>query len=80
LIINALRINAVVGPHDRDTDKSFPVGCKVMKRILSIDGGGVRGLFPAAVCENLAPLADAPIHELFDLISGTSTGGINYRQ
>lgn len=45
--------------------------------ILSIDGGGIRGVIPAVVlaeiekkCKNL------PIYELFDVIAGTSTGGI----
>ena len=47
-----------------------------MKRILSIDGGGIRGLIPAVVCQYIEEQAHRPIHELFDLIAGTSTGGI----
>jgi uncharacterized protein len=47
-----------------------------MKRILSIDGGGIRGLIPAVVCQYIEDQAHQPIHELFDLIAGTSTGGI----
>ena len=47
-------------------------------RILAIDGGGIRGVFPATM---LAGLEDAisPSHSIadyFDLIAGTSTGGI----
>lgn len=45
-------------------------------RILSIDGGGVRGIIPATVLATLERIAGRPVHELFDLISGTSTGGI----
>jgi uncharacterized protein len=45
-------------------------------RILSIDGGGVRGLIPSLVLTKLEQLAGRPIFELFDLIAGTSTGGI----
>ncbi len=49
--------------------------------ILSIDGGGIRGLIPAIVLAELeARLARAgkakPLHSCFDLIAGTSTGGI----
>ncbi len=47
-----------------------------MRRILSIDGGGIRGTFPAAFLATLEDDLDRPIHEYFDLIVGTSTGGI----
>jgi len=45
-------------------------------RILSIDGGGIRGIVPAMVLAELERRAGTPAHELFDLIAGTSTGGI----
>jgi patatin-like phospholipase/acyl hydrolase len=47
-------------------------------RILSIDGGGIRGVFPAAVLADLEFLVGRgnSIVEYFDLVSGTSTGGI----
>lgn len=47
-----------------------------MKRILSIDGGGIKGVFPAAFLANLESDLDQPIGRYFDLIAGTSTGGI----
>jgi len=47
-----------------------------MRRILSIDGGGIRGVFPAAYLAHLEDDLDQPIHQYFDLIAGTSTGGI----
>ncbi|MCY3857282.1 MAG: CBASS cGAMP-activated phospholipase [Gammaproteobacteria bacterium] len=47
-------------------------------RILSIDGGGIRGVFPAAFLAELEHryLGDSSIANYFDLIAGTSTGGI----
>lgn len=47
-----------------------------MVRILSIDGGGVRGLIPAMVLADLERRTGCKTHELFDLVVGTSTGGI----
>ncbi len=47
-----------------------------MKRILSIDGGGIRGLIPALVLARIESETGRPISECFDLIAGTSTGGI----
>ena len=47
-------------------------------RILSLDGGGIRGVFPASVLAGLEEryLDGKPLAQHFDLIAGTSTGGI----
>ena len=45
-------------------------------RILSIDGGGIRGIIPALVLARIEQLTNRPIAQLFDLVAGTSTGGI----
>lgn len=45
-------------------------------RILSIDGGGIRGIIPALILQKIEKEMGKPIHELFDLIAGTSTGGL----
>ncbi len=52
-------------------------------RILTIDGGGIRGLIPARVLLSLehklqqhTGRSDARLAECFDLIAGTSTGGL----
>ena len=44
--------------------------------VLSVDGGGIRGLIPAMVLANLEERTGKRTAELFDLIAGTSTGGI----
>lgn len=46
------------------------------RRILCIDGGGILGTFPAAFLAGLEQQLDRPIGSYFDLIAGTSTGGI----
>ncbi len=47
-------------------------------RILSIDGGGIRGIYPAAILAGLEKrfLGGRSIASYFDLVAGTSTGGI----
>src|SRR5690606_373728 len=47
-----------------------------MRRILAIDGGGVKGVFPAAFLAALEEETGRPAAAHFDLIAGTSTGGI----
>lgn len=54
-----------------------------MIRILSIDGGGIRGIIPAKILVRLEELLqlysgnqEAHISDYFDLIAGTSTGSI----
>lgn len=45
-------------------------------KILSIDGGGIRGIIPAMILAKIEQHTGKQIFELFDLIAGTSTGGI----
>lgn len=45
-------------------------------RILSLDGGGIRGVLAAQILASLETLIDQPLHEYFDMIAGTSTGSI----
>ena len=47
-----------------------------MKKILSIDGGGIRGIIPAMVLAAIREETGVPTAKNFDLIAGTSTGGI----
>ena len=45
-------------------------------KVLSIDGGGIKGIIPATVLAYIEERTGRPIASLFDLIAGTSTGGI----
>jgi patatin-like phospholipase/acyl hydrolase len=44
--------------------------------VLSLDGGGIKGVFAAAVVAQFEESLGEPLADYFDLISGTSTGGI----
>jgi hypothetical protein len=55
------------------SDRSAPGDGKFF-RILSLDGGGIRGVFPAAFLARLEEHLEHPIGRYFDLITGTSTG------
>src|SRR2546430_6579003 len=45
-------------------------------RLLCIDGGGIRGVVPLRVLQVLKVRTQKEPYELFDLICGTSTGGV----
>jgi len=45
-------------------------------KVLSIDGGGIRGIVPAVILEKLRACVGRELWQSFDLIAGTSTGGI----
>src|SRR5215210_5704304 len=45
-------------------------------KVLSIDGGGIRGIIPATVLAEIERRTGSRIAQLFDLVAGTSTGGI----
>jgi hypothetical protein len=45
-------------------------------RILSIDGGGIRGIYPAHVLRCIEERLQKNLFDTFDMIAGTSTGSI----
>lgn len=46
------------------------------RRVLCIDGGGIKGVFPASFLSTIEQSLGTPVADYFDLIVGTSTGGI----
>jgi hypothetical protein len=44
--------------------------------VLAVDGGGIRGVIPARVLQEIERRLHRPVSELFDLVAGTSTGGL----
>lgn len=56
-----------------DGKSPLPAYCM---RALSIDGGGMRGIIPAMVLADLERRSGKRVAEMFDTITGTSTGGI----
>lgn len=44
--------------------------------ILTVDGGGIKGIIPAYILQELENRLDKSCYELFDIVGGTSTGGI----
>ncbi len=45
-------------------------------KILSIDGGGIRGIFPAHILQCVQERLGIDVFDYFDMIAGTSTGSI----
>ena len=45
-------------------------------RILSLDGGGIRGVISATILAAIEKQINQPLNKYFDLIAGTSTGSI----
>ena len=51
-------------------------GTKTPYRILCLDGGGAKGFYSLGILKEIEAMARKPLHQLFDLVFGTSTGAI----
>lgn len=74
----ALRVLAILG-ENRAVDRALGKAEGPYRRgvrILSMDGGGMKGLATIKMLERIESGTGKRIHELFDIIGGTSTGGV----
>lgn len=62
-------------PAARPVRRLRPRGRKFVT-VLALDGGGIRGIIPARVLASLERRMGMPASRAFDLVAGTSTGGI----
>lgn len=53
-----------------------PPANRIRHRVLSLDGGGAKGVYSLGFLKRLETDLGAPLHEFFDLFYGTSTGAI----
>jgi uncharacterized protein len=58
------------------TDNGFEFNPEGKKTVLSIDGGGMRGIIPLMTLIHLEERTGKPAYELFDMVAGTSTGAV----
>jgi uncharacterized protein len=66
-----------VDPRDIPAGGDVPAGCKPKRfQILALDGGGAKALFTAHVLARLEQDLGVTVRDSFDLIAGTSAGGI----
>jgi patatin-like phospholipase/acyl hydrolase len=63
---------------DKDSTRAFDQEAVMpdLIKVLSIDGGGIRGIIPAVILTEIEERTGKAISDLFHLIAGTSTGGI----
>jgi len=66
--------NGTVGLAPNTNKRS--IGGSGMRKILSIDAGGVRGIIPATILAEIEARAGQPVCSLFDFLAGTSSGGM----
>uniref|UniRef100_UPI003AAC2591 85/88 kDa calcium-independent phospholipase A2 isoform X1 n=1 Tax=Centroberyx gerrardi TaxID=166262 RepID=UPI003AAC2591 len=73
-----MHVAAAVGAMSRSTSEvdGLKTGRKKKDRLLCLDGGGIKGLVLIQLLIALEREAGRPTRELFDWVSGTSTGGI----
>ena len=58
------------------TEAQAPIPPDMPCRVLSLDGGGAKGFYTLGVLKEVEAMSEEPLHKVFDLIFGTSTGSI----
>ena len=73
-VTRPVTVGHVTSPDDASQRHNGPVHGRF--QVLALDGGGLKGIFSAAVLAGLEQDLGHPILQHFDLVTGTSTGGI----
>ena len=68
-ILISVRYQIIVNSHNEKIDKR-PL------KILTLDGGGIRGFVELAILKEIEKKSNKSIRDIFDLIIGTSCGGV----
>lgn len=66
----------MIRPIFDELNSMIEFGAEKPCRILCLDGGGAKGFYTLGVLREIEAMVNCPLHEKFDLIFGTSTGGI----
>lgn len=61
---------------EKQSSNVHPKSKSKVFKVLSIDGGGIKGLYSSRILENFERRFNCHIADYFDLICGTSTGGL----
>lgn len=81
-IVNPVNSSDIVSKNNINDNENISVCASVHReettpaRILCLDGGGVKGVIVAKILEEIEERTGRKIYELFDVIAGTSAGGI----
>ena len=86
--LSALRVLAILGDNESlsaglcmGIGRQIPFKVQQQRgvRVLSVDGGGVKGIASIRMLKELEEMCGRPLYEEFDLIVGASAGGIIVR-
>ena len=69
-------MNTPASPAQARQEQTTAKPSDALFRVLSLDGGGSKGVYTLGVLKEVEALAGQPLCEVFDLIFGTSTGSI----
>jgi hypothetical protein len=78
ILIYEAQENASVANNDLPSQKEIITHKRRLIKVLSIDGGGIRGIIPALILREIESKLKNKQHlsQCFDIMSETSTGGI----
>lgn len=76
IIDNSLIVSQMVFQNEIFKSHKCVQNCQQKVFVLALDGGGIRGVILARILMHIADMMEVPIYQLFNLMAGTSTGGL----